>query len=134
MNNKLRPHKLISFMKPLGFFDYIKLQKDSFCVISDSGTITEESSILKFPSIMIRQAHERPEGMDNGTLIMSGLNQIRIIESIETITQLYKDKIIPKIINDYDEDNVSHKVVKTILSHIDYINRVVWKNSSSKSI
>ena len=134
MKNKIKSHKLISFLKPLGFFDYIKLQKNSYCVISDSGTITEESSILKFPAIMIRQAHERPEGMDSGTLIMSGLDQTRIKESIDTVTQQHKKGVIPKIVDDYNVDNVSQKVVKIILSYIDYINRVVWrKDSSSKT-
>ncbi len=134
MKNKIKSHKLISFSKPLGFFDYIKLQKNSYCVISDSGTITEESSILMFPAIMIRQAHERPEGMDKGTLIMSGLDQQRIIESINTVTQQYKKGVIPKIVDDYNVDNVSQKVVKIILSYIDYINSVVWrKDSSSKT-
>ena len=134
MKNKIKSHKLISFLKPLGFFDYIKLQKNSYCVISDSGTITEESSILMFPAIMIRQAHERPEGMDSGTLIMSGLDQTRIKESIDTVTQQYKKGVIPKIVDDYNVDNVSQKVVKIILSYIDYINRVVWrKDSSSKT-
>ena len=134
MKNKIKPHKLIKFLKPLGFFDYIKLQRESYCVISDSGTITEESSILKFPAIMIRQAHERPEGMDNGTLIMSGLNKERINESIDVVTEQYKNGVIPSIIDDYNVDNVSQKVVKIILSNIDYVNRIVWrKDISSKS-
>ncbi len=135
MKNKIKPHKLISFLKPMGFFDYIYLQKHSYCVISDSGTITEESSILKFPAIMIRQAHERPEGMDKGTLIMSGLEKDRINESINVVTEQHKNGIIPKIVEDYNEENVSQKVVKIIFSYIDYVNRNVWrKDSSSKSI
>ena len=135
MKNKIKPHKLISFLKPMGFFDYIYLQKHSYCVISDSGTITEESSILKFPAIMIRQAHERPEGMDKGTLIMSGLEKDRINESINVVTEQHKNGIIPKIVEDYNEENVSQKVVKIIFSYIDYVNRNVWrKDSSSKSV
>ena len=135
MKNKIKPHRLISFLKPMGFFDYINLQKKSYCVISDSGTITEESSILQFPAIMIRQAHERPEGMDKGTLIMSGLEKERIKESISVVTEQYKNGIMPNIVEDYNEENVSQKVVKIILSYIDYINRTVWrKNSSSKSV
>ena len=135
MKNKIKTHKLIRFMKPLGFFDYIQLQKNAYCVISDSGTITEESSILQFPAIMIRQAHERPEGMDKGTLIMSGLDHSRIIESIMVVTRQYEENIIPEIVDDYDVDNVSQKVIKVILSYIDYVNRTVWrKDSSSKSV
>ena len=131
MKSNVKSHQLIQFLKPLGFFDYIKLQQNAYCVISDSGTITEESSILKFPAIMIRQAHERPEGMDEGTLIMSGLQKNRIKESINVVTKQYKDNIIPKTVEDYNHDNVSHKVVKIILSYIDYVNRVVWKKDSS---
>ena len=131
LKNKTTLNSLIKFMKPLGFFDYIKLQMSAFCVISDSGTITEESSILKFPAIMIRQAHERPEGMDAGTLIMSGLNQKRIIESIDIVTKLYKDGKVPNIIDDYNVDNVSQKVVKIIFSYIDYVNRNIWRKDSS---
>jgi UDP-N-acetylglucosamine 2-epimerase (non-hydrolysing) len=135
MKDKIKPNKLIIFLKPLGFFDYIKLQKNSYCVISDSGTITEESSILRFPAVMIRQAHERPEGMDEGTLVMSGIEENRIIESINIVTYQYNNKIIPKIVDDYNVDNVSQKVVKIILSYIDYVNRTVWKKDSSiKSI
>ena len=117
----------IEFLKPFGFIDYIKLQKNAFCVISDSGTITEESSILGFPAITIRQAHERPEGMDEGTLIMSGLNPERVLNSIEIVTsQFLKDPGSIKIVADYKTDNVSKKVVRIILSYTDYINRTVW--------
>ena len=118
---------LIQFLKPLGFFDYVKLQMNAFCVVSDSGTITEESSILDFPAVTIRQAHERPEGMDEGTLIMCGLKADRIIESIEIVTTHYsKNNRQFKLVNDYDSDNVSKKVLRIILSYTDYVNRTVW--------
>ena len=119
----------INFLKPMGFFDYNKLQKTAYCVISDSGTITEESSILNVPAITIRQAHERPEGMDEGVLIMTGLDSKRVIQSIEVIVSQhnYKKERIIKLVKDYDVDNFSIKVVRIILSYIDYINRTVWK-------
>jgi len=117
----------IRFLKPMGFFDYIKLQMNAFCVISDSGTITEESSILDFPAVTIRQAHERPEGMDEGALIMCGLRSDRVIESIDIVTAHYsKTKRQFKLVQDYDADNVSKKVVRIILSYTDYIDRTVW--------
>lgn len=122
---------MIEFMKPFGFMEYIKLQMNAFCVISDSGTITEESSILHFPAITIRQAHERPEGMDEGTLIMTGLNSKRILDSIDVVTSQHaegKDAI--HSIPDYAADNVSKKVVRIILSYTDYVNRTVWHNES----
>lgn len=119
-------NKLIKFSKPYGFHEYIKLQMNAFCVISDSGTITEESSILNLPAITIRQAHERPEGMDEGVLIMSGLNKDRIIESIEVVTSQHRENRVMKIVSDYDVDNVSKKVLRIILSYVDYINRTVW--------
>ena len=135
LNKNVKLNPLIKFLPPMGFFDYIKLQQAAYCVISDSGTITEESSILKFPAIMIRQAHERPEGMDEGTLIMSGLNKERIIESIEIVTKLYKEKKIPSVVDDYNVDNVSQKVLKIIFSYIDFINNNVWrKDRNQKSI
>jgi len=118
---------LIEFMKPFGFFDYIKLQKNAFCAISDSGTITEESSILQFPAITIRQAHERPEGMDETSVIMTGLSKKRIIESIDVVTTHFKEGIDSiHQISDYRPDNVSKKVLRIILSYTDYINRTVW--------
>ena len=119
----------IQFLKPMGFFDYNKLQKTAFCVISDSGTITEESSILNVPAITIRQAHERPEGMDEGVLIMTGLDKKRVIQSIDVVVKQfnYESDRITKLVNDYDVDNFSIKVVRIVISYIDYINRTVWK-------
>jgi UDP-N-acetylglucosamine 2-epimerase (non-hydrolysing) len=118
---------LIRFLKPLGFFDYVKLQMHAFCVVSDSGTITEESSILNFPAVTIRQAHERPEGMDEGTLIMCGLEAKKVMESIQIVTCQYsKDKRQFRLVQDYDVENVSKKVLRIIISYIDYINRTVW--------
>jgi len=117
---------LVEFMKPLGFFDYIALQQNAYCAISDSGTITEESSILGFPAITIRQAHERPEGMDEGTLIMSGLKSKDILNAIDVVTEQSKDQDM-SIVGDYNTNTVSKKVVRIILSYTDYINRTVWK-------
>jgi UDP-N-acetylglucosamine 2-epimerase (non-hydrolysing) len=117
----------VRFLKPLGFLDYVKLEMNAFCVISDSGTITEESSILSFPAVTIRQAHERPEGMDEGTLIMCGLKTQRVLEAIEVVTSQHsKTKRAFQMVQDYDTENVSKKVVRIILSYTDYINRVVW--------
>ncbi len=116
---------LVEFMKPFGFSDFISLQKNAFCVISDSGTITEESSLLAVPAVMIRQAHERPEGMDQGILIMSGLTAIDVIKAVDVVTSMQK----PEIVHDFDTDNVSEKVVKIILSYVNYINRTVWSKT-----
>ena len=119
---------LVRFSKPYGFHEYNKLQMEAFCVISDSGTITEEASLLSIPAITIRQAHERPEGMDEGTLIMSGLKRERVLQAIEVVTKQQDSSRRPmKVVADYDVDNVSKKVVRIILSYTDYINRTVWK-------
>ena len=118
---------MIEFMKPFGFMEYVKLQQNAFCVISDSGTITEESSILHFPAITIRQAHERPEGMDEGTLVMTGLKSGRILDSIDVVVSQFAGHAEAiHSIPDYAADNVSKKVVRIILSYTDYINRTVW--------
>ena len=101
---------MIEFMKPFGFMEYIKLQQNAFCVISDSGTITEESSILHFPAITIRQTHERPEGMDEGVLIMSGLKSDRILDSIDVVTSQYAENVNAiHSLPDYEANNVSKK-------------------------
>jgi len=120
-------HPLVDLMKPLGFADYIRLQQHAYCVISDSGTITEESSILQFPAITIRQAHERPEGMDEGTLIMSGLKREDVLRSIDVVVSHHEAGGRMKLVPDYDTDNVSQKVVRIILSYTGYVNRTVWK-------
>jgi UDP-N-acetylglucosamine 2-epimerase (non-hydrolysing) len=115
---------LIRFVKPLGFFDYVRLQLDSRCAISDSGTLTEESAILGFPAVMIREAHERPEGMDEGTVVMTSLDADAVLRSIEVVCR-HADapRRIPP---DYASDDVSRKVVRIILSYTDLVNRTVW--------
>lgn len=122
-------HPLVEFMKPLGFADYIRLQQNAFCVISDSGTITEEASLLGFPAITIRQAHERPEGMDVGTLIMSGLKKEEVLSAIEVVTNQYLCKGKPEAVPDYETDSVSQNVVRIILSYTKYIRRTVWREN-----
>jgi UDP-N-acetylglucosamine 2-epimerase (non-hydrolysing) len=120
----------IRFLKPLGFLDYVKLQMNAYCTVSDSGTITEESSILNFPAVTIRQAHERPEGMDEGTLIMCGLKQERVLEAIAVVRSHLVEVMCPfHIVQDYDVENVSKKVLRIILSYTDYVNRTVWHRS-----
>jgi len=117
----------IQFLKPLGFFDYVKLQMNAYCTVSDSGTITEESSILSFPAVTIRQSHERPEGMDEGTLIMCGLKDDQVLEAINVVrsTVVMNERSF-QIVQDYDVENVSKKVLRIILSYTDYVNRTVW--------
>jgi UDP-N-acetylglucosamine 2-epimerase len=115
----------IEYMKPLGFFDYIKLQKQAFCVVSDSGTITEEASILGFPAITIREAHERPEGMDEGSVVMTGLSAERILQSVQVVTS--QDQARLRAPADYSADNVSSKVLRIILSYTDFVNKTVWR-------
>jgi UDP-N-acetylglucosamine 2-epimerase (non-hydrolysing) len=128
-------NELVRFMPPFGFSDYIRLQKEAACVLSDSGTITEEASLLDLRAVTLREAHERPEGMDAGTLVMASLVPDRLIEAVravmdgfsgETSSGLFAGKVC-----DYDADAVSAKVVRIVLSYIDQINRVVWSKPSS---
>jgi UDP-N-acetylglucosamine 2-epimerase (non-hydrolysing) len=124
-----RLHKLIRAMPPMGFFDYVALQKDALCAVSDSGTITEESSILSFPAITVRQAHERPEGMDEGAVVMSGLKSRRILQAVEMTLAQFKSFGPCRLPDDYNVAQVSWKVAKIILSYTDYVNRRVWMRS-----
>lgn len=118
---------LIRFVKPFGLLDYIKLQMSAFCILSDSGTITEEASLLNLPAITIRNAHERPEGMDVGTLIMSGLKAERVLDSVKVVTSQHdENKRVAEIVKDYQGGQVSKQVVRIVLSYVDYINRTVW--------
>ena len=120
----------VQFLKPMGFFDYVKMQLDAKCVISDSGTITEESSLLNFPAITIRQAHERPEGMDEGTLIMTGLKSDLVLQAIDVVTtQAEQKERAFRVVADYDVDNFSQKVLRIVMSYTPYINRTVWHKS-----
>jgi UDP-N-acetylglucosamine 2-epimerase (non-hydrolysing) len=118
----------VRFLKPLGFLDYVALQQKAFCVVSDSGTLTEESSLLKFPAVMIREAHERPEGMDAGILIMSGLDPQRVVDSVRVVTA-QAAQMTPESVPDYLVENVSSKVARIILSYTEYVNRTVWNRN-----
>lgn len=116
----------ICFLKPFGFFDYVKLQMEAFCILSDSGTITEEASLLNLPAVTIRNAHERPEGMDEGTLVMSGLKADHVLDAVRVVTQQHKKKRLFCVVPDYLADQVSKKVLRIVLSYVGYVNRVVW--------
>ena len=117
----------IQFLKPFGFFDYIKLQIEAFCVLSDSGTITEEASLLNLPAVTIRNAHERPEGMDEGVLIMCGLKAERVLDTVRIVTQQHNGEVRQfKIVPDYEGGLVSKKVLRVVQSYTDFVNRVVW--------
>ena len=123
-----RAPKDIRFLQPLGFADYVRLQKDAFCVLSDSGTLTEEASILGFPAVMIREAHERPEGMDEGTVIMAGTCKERIAQAVRVATERFaRVGRTWRIAPDYDVDDVASKVVNAIVGYTDYVNRTVWR-------
>jgi len=119
-------HPKIHFMKPFGLIDYIKLQENAFCVLSDSGTITEESSLLNFPAVNLRDAHERPEGMDVGALVMTGLQAKDVLAGVGVVTAQYSAQRELPIPADYDVDNVSKKVVRIIMSYKNYVRRTVW--------
>ena len=121
----------IRFSKPFSFTDYICLQKNALCILSDSGTITEEASILDLPAVTVREMHERPEGMDAGTLIMCGLKKERILEAVQVVIEQRKSgtRAIPDVA-DYTNLHVSKQITRIVASYVDYINKTVWKKST----
>ncbi|MEB0075938.1 UDP-N-acetylglucosamine 2-epimerase (non-hydrolyzing) [Pseudomonas sp. CCI3.2] len=123
-------HPLLRFVKPFGLLDYIKLQIGSFCILSDSGTIMEEASLLNLPAVTIRNTHERPEGMDAGTLIMCGLKSNRVLDAVSVVTSQHDRTLrVFKSVGDYLGGSVSKQIVRIVYSYTDYINRTVWSKN-----
>jgi UDP-N-acetylglucosamine 2-epimerase (non-hydrolysing) len=128
---KLGMDSRIQLLKPFGFCDYVKLQMEALCVVSDSGTVTEEGSLLNLPAVTIRNAHERPEGMDAGTLIMAGLREESVLDAVRVIIAQHDCNIpVMASVEDYEVKSVSRKILRIVLSYTGYVNRTVWRKDA----
>jgi UDP-N-acetylglucosamine 2-epimerase (non-hydrolysing) len=124
----------VEFVAPFSFTDYLRLQIGAWCVLSDSGTVTEEASLLNFPAVTMREAHERPEGMDAGTLVMSTLGFDELMTAIKIARDGVGNGRFAGRVPDYEGPSVSAKVTRIVSSYIDYVNRVVWSDDSSNPV